>query len=155
MAELRAQLATEERENAERIAEMRRADAERIARMRREELEAQIAVEIAHSNSNHSSRAPSNNNGARPSVPHAGGRATARADATQLRDTISLQMVQSEPLLATTLPITVDTVRPIGSNGILPTSANMDGQQSNRPPTSSRAGQDGSQAVRNHSGDQS
>ena len=90
IAELRAQRATLERENAERI-----------ARMCLAELYAQIEVEMARSNATHSSRAPSNNNGARPSL-HAGSRATARADATQLH-AHNLQVVMSDPLLPITL----------------------------------------------------
>ena len=61
IAELRAQRATIEREDAERIETMRLAALEaqeRIARMRLAETDAQIEVEMARSNATHSSRAP-------------------------------------------------------------------------------------------------
>ena len=96
-----------------------------IARMRLAEMDAQIEVEMARSNATHSSRAPSNNHGARPSL-HAGSRAPTRADATQLQ-THNLQVVLSDPLLPITLQTTADMAGPTGANGILPTNVHLDG----------------------------
>ena len=111
-------------------------------------MEAQIALEIARSQaSSHTS----------PSALRAGSRA--RADATQLHDIASLQVVQSEPLLPITLQTTADVAGPTGANGILPTNVNMDefaaAGDHERPSFNSRADKGSSQAVRSHSGNQS
>ncbi len=130
---------------------------ERIARMRQAELDAEIELEMAPSNATHSSRAPPNNHGARPSL-HAGSRAPTRADAPQLQ-THNLQVVLSDTLLPIPLQTTADMAGPTGTNCILPTNDHLDGcsaartvatREGLRPSTIPLADQSSSQAFLNH-----
>ena len=87
--ELEAQLAARRRQAAEAAVN---------------ELEAQLALEMARSQASSHTR---------PSALHACSRA--RAGATQLHDLANLQVVQSEPLLPTTLQTPADMAGPAGA----------------------------------------